>query len=66
MSAFPDFATRLLAGTGLTTDTARSVAAGLTPTSAPAESALRDRWTATDRATLPTTLPIVYENGEPT
>jgi len=46
------YATRLLLGTDLTPVTARSVAAGITPASTPAEHTLRDGWTASARATL--------------
>lgn len=59
------YATRLLLGTGLTPAAARAAASGITPASTPAEHALRDGWTATDRAVL--TTPPLGENtqGQP-
>ncbi len=57
------YAARLLLGTGLTPATAQPVAAGVTPASSPAEHALRDGWTAGDRATLPAAPP--EREGEP-
>lgn len=62
MTALSDYTTRLLAGTGLTNEAARAAASGLIPASSPAEHALRDGWTAADRATLPPTLPIDTED----
>ncbi len=53
MESLDVHATRLLLGTGLTPADARHTAAGITPASTAAEHALRDGWTATDRATLP-------------
>ncbi len=59
------YATRLLLGTGLTPAAASAVASGITPASTPAEHALRDGWTATDRAVLAPPAPDEDTEGQP-
>ncbi len=65
MDTLTDHAARLLLGTGLTAETARAAAAGITPASTPAEHALRDGWTATDRAVLAPPVHDEDTEGEP-